>query len=131
MAIDYLQILLIPVSDQEKAKRFYVDILGWDLLSDESYSTPQGNLRWLEVRPKKGQTAISLIPDDETRKAGSMDNMTLHTDNLESTVEELTHSGVSFEHEIRMTPMGKYTRFRDPDGNVWTLQEIKKGLISK
>jgi catechol 2,3-dioxygenase-like lactoylglutathione lyase family enzyme len=61
MAIQYLQILAIPVSDQERAKHFYVDVLGWDLLSDESYRDPKGTpQRWLEVRPKESQTAIAL-----------------------------------------------------------------------
>lgn len=38
MPIEYLQIANVPVRNQDQAKLFYVDGLGWDLLSDEDTS---------------------------------------------------------------------------------------------
>ena len=57
MPIEYLQIVSVPVTNQDQAKDFYVHGLGWDLLSDEGYELANGTrLRWLEVRPHGGQT---------------------------------------------------------------------------
>ena len=41
MPVESLQVVAVPVADQDRAKDFYVDVLGWDLLSDQSY--PLGN----------------------------------------------------------------------------------------
>jgi len=84
------------MSPQDQARDFYVHDLGWDLLSDEEYELPGGQqLRWLEVRPPGGQTAITLVLEDDTMRAGSMKGMILRASNLESTVAELTGRGVA------------------------------------
>jgi hypothetical protein len=54
MPVEYLQIVSVPVSSQDRAREFYVHGLGWDLLSDEEYELAGGqSLRWLEVRPAR------------------------------------------------------------------------------
>jgi predicted enzyme related to lactoylglutathione lyase len=90
MPIEYLQIVSIPVRDQDQAKDFYVRGLGWDLPSDEGYGLADGRrLRWLEVRPHSGQTAIALILEDDMMKAGSMKGLILRASDLDSTVADL------------------------------------------
>ena len=114
----------MPVSSQDQAREFYVHGLGWDLLSDEGYELTGGqSLRWLEVRPAGGQTAITLVPEDETLRAGSMKGMILRASSLESTVAELARRGVVMAQEIQETPWARYTSFQDPDGNSWVIQE--------
>jgi catechol 2,3-dioxygenase-like lactoylglutathione lyase family enzyme len=83
MPIEYLQIVSVPVSNQDRAKEFYVNGLGWDLLSDEEYELADGQHRWLEVRPPGGHTAITLVLEDSTQKAGSMKGMILRAAALE------------------------------------------------
>jgi len=124
MPIAYLQIVSVPVSDQDRAKDFYVNALGWDLLSDEGYEMGGATLRWLEVRPPNGQTAITLVAADDV-KAGTMTGMILRSMDLSATVAELTSRGVVLSDEVRETPWAKYTRFEDPDGNAWTVQEVR------
>lgn len=51
MPVEYLQIVSVPVSSQDRAREFYVQGLGWDLLSDEEYELAGQQFRWLEVRP--------------------------------------------------------------------------------
>jgi hypothetical protein len=95
MAIEYLQIVSVPVRDQDQAKDFCVHGLGWDLLSDEGYELADGRrLRWLEVRPHSGQTAITLIMEDDVMKAGSAKGLILRTSDLDSTVADLAGRGV-------------------------------------
>lgn len=125
MPIEYLQIVSVPVSSQDQAREFYVSRLGWDLLSDEEYELAAGQpLRWLEVRPPGGQTAITLVLADQAMRAGSMAGMTLRASDLESTVAELARRGVVMTREIQQTPWAKHASFQDPDGNTWVIQEI-------
>ncbi len=126
MPIEYLQIVSVPVRSQDQAKEFYGHGLGWELLSDEGYELAGGQrLRWLEVRPRGGQTAITLVLEDGTLKAGSMKGMTLRAGNLESTVADLAGRGVVMTQEIQEGPWAKYTSFQDPDGNSWVIQEVR------
>ena len=124
MPIEYLQIVSVPVSSQDQAKEFYVNGLGWDLLSDEAYDLGSGQRqRWLEVRPAGGQTAITLVPEDSTLKAGSVKGLILRAAALETTVAELAGRGVTMVQEIQGTSWARYTSFQDPDGNSWVIQE--------
>ena len=53
MAITHIQLLSVPVTDQDRARDFYVDTLGFDLVADN----PMGpDRRWVQVAPKGGQT---------------------------------------------------------------------------
>jgi predicted enzyme related to lactoylglutathione lyase len=126
MPIEYLQIVSVPVSSQDQAREFYIHGLGWDLLSDEGYELAGGqSLRWLEVRPPGGQTAITLVLEDDTMRAGSMKGMILRASDLESTAAELAGRGVVMTERIQETPWARYTSFQDPDGNSWVIQEIR------
>jgi predicted enzyme related to lactoylglutathione lyase len=126
MPIEYLQIVSVPVSSQDRARQFYVHGLGWDLLSDERYELTAGQpLRWLEVRPPGGQTAITLVLADDTMSAGSAKGMILRASDLESTAAELAGRGVLMTQEIQETPWAKYLSFQDPDGNSWMIQETR------
>src|SRR5690606_4779614 len=56
MAITQIRTMTLFVSDQERAKAFYVDRLGFDVRTDQAV----GENRWLEVVPPKGGTAVVL-----------------------------------------------------------------------
>jgi catechol 2,3-dioxygenase-like lactoylglutathione lyase family enzyme len=127
MPVEYLQIVSVPVSSQDRAREFYVQGLGWDLLSDEGYELPGGQwLRWLEVRPRGGQAAITLVMEDDTMRAGSMKGMILRASDLEATVAELAGRGVATQ-EVQEASWARYVSFQDPDGNSWVIQELGAG----
>jgi len=56
------------------------------------------------VRPRGGQTAITLVLEDDTMRAGSMKGMILRASSLESTVAELAGRGVAITPEIQEGP---------------------------
>jgi catechol 2,3-dioxygenase-like lactoylglutathione lyase family enzyme len=56
--IRHLQVVSIPVADQDRAKRFYEDQLGFTLRADQPMDE---NRRWVALAPPRGQTAISLV----------------------------------------------------------------------
>jgi hypothetical protein len=106
--------------------RPHVQWPGWDLLSDEGNELAGGQqLRWPEGRPPGGQTAITLVLEDEGMTAGSMKGMILRASSLESAVAYLAERGVVLAQETQEMPWVRYTGFRDPDGNSWVIQELR------
>ncbi|MDA8183276.1 MAG: VOC family protein [Actinomycetota bacterium] len=87
MAITHIQLLSLPVSDQDRARDFYVDVLGFDLVRDD----PTGpDARWVQVAPKGAQTSITLVTWFPTMPAGSVKGTVLETDDLDGDVAHLT-----------------------------------------
>ena len=71
MTITQVQLFSLPVSDQDRARDFYVDTLGFELVSDTAMGPDQ---RWVQVRPPGSQTSITLVtwfpgmPPDRSRE---------------------------------------------------------------
>ena len=121
MAVTNLEVVSIPVSDQDRAKQFYVDKLGFTAQADSILGE---SMRWVMVRPPGSGTAITLVTWFETMPAGSLKGSVLGCDDLDKTLAELTARGVSFnEDEVQEAPWGRFKTFDDPDGNGWVLQQ--------
>jgi catechol 2,3-dioxygenase-like lactoylglutathione lyase family enzyme len=69
MAVQDVTVVSIPVSDQERAKAFYVDTLGLELVRDDD-SVP--GIRWVQVAPKAGTTALTLVTWFDSMPPGSL-----------------------------------------------------------
>ena len=123
MAITHLQLFSLPVSDPDRSKAFYVDALGFTLLSD----TQMGDMRWLQVRPGGGQTSIALVTWFPTMPAGSVKGTVLETDDLDGDIERLRARGVTIEGAPEQAPWGRFVTFEDPDGNGLILQATAPG----
>jgi catechol 2,3-dioxygenase-like lactoylglutathione lyase family enzyme len=119
MAITHIQLLSMPVADQDRAVRFYVDTLGFDLLADNAMGPAQ---RWVQVAPKGAATSITLVTWFENMPPGSVGGLVLETDDLDADVAALTQRGLTFEGGIQAAPWGRYVTFKDPDGNGLVLQ---------
>ena len=121
MTIDHVQIVSIPVADQDRARDFYVNALDWELVSDND----AGDRRWVEVAPKHGQTAFALVTwFEDTMPPGSMRGIVLDTDDIEKTYEVLCERGVLFDSPIEEGPFSRITSFNDPDGNSFVLHQL-------
>ncbi|MCU1551045.1 MAG: hypothetical protein JWR36_1605 [Glaciihabitans sp.] len=118
MAITQVQVFSIPVSDQDRARDFYVDTLGFDLLSDTQMGS---DMRWVSVAPPHAQTAITLVTWFDTMPAGSLKGLVLETDDLDESIARLSSLGVSLS-DPEDAPWGRYVEFTDPDGNGIVLQ---------
>lgn len=116
-----VQIVQIPVSDQDVARDFYVDRLGLQLVADLKMG-PHG--RWLQVRPDGDITTLALVPGSGTSPAGSLGAIAFEPDDLDQAVETLTQQGVDFPEGIEDMPWGRAARFSDPDGNALVLQTL-------
>jgi predicted enzyme related to lactoylglutathione lyase len=118
--------------DQEAAKQFYVDKLGFDLREDEG----MGAFRWLTVSPK-GQRDLELVlmPIMESPmmdaatvetvrglvKRGSLGCGVLLTDDCKQSYEELRAKGVEFMNPPAERPYGIEALFKDVSGNWWSM----------
>jgi predicted enzyme related to lactoylglutathione lyase len=120
MPIDHVQIVSIPVSDQDRARDFYVNALGWELVSDND----EGERRWVEVAPRHGQTSFTLVTWFETMPAGSLRGIVLDTHDIEQAYEELTERGIIFDTPVEEGPFSRVTSFCDPDGNTFVLHQL-------
>lgn len=125
--------VIVPVLDQESAKRFYTETLGFELRHDITV----GAVRWLTVGPP-GQPDIELIlrklgpPEFDAETAeqirrlvakGALGIALLKTDDCRKAFEELSAKGVSFVQEPKERPWAIEAIFRDDSGNWFSLQE--------
>jgi catechol 2,3-dioxygenase-like lactoylglutathione lyase family enzyme len=121
MAIQEVAVVSVPVSDPERAKAFYVDVLGLELVHEDD-SVP--GLHWIQVAPRDGTTALTLVTWFESMPAGSLRGLVLRSPDLASDYEELVAKGVEFDGPPRRTPYSEAeTVLRDPDGNSIVIQQ--------
>jgi catechol 2,3-dioxygenase-like lactoylglutathione lyase family enzyme len=118
MSLTHLQVVSIPVSDQDRAMAFYRDVLGFELIADLSMGTDQ---RWVHLGPKDAQTSITLVTWFETMPPGSLKGLVVSTNSLDADHAALTRKGLKLT-SIESAPWGRYATFDDPDGNGWVLQ---------
>ena len=120
MSVKYLQIVSVPVTNQERSKAFYVETLGFELRREAPMGPDQ---RWIEVAPKGAQTSVTLVTWFETMPPGCVKGLVLATDNIQSAYDELSARGVTFAGPIQQEFWGTFAEFDDPDGNGWVLIE--------
>ena len=119
MAMRTIQLFSIPVSDQDRAKAFYVDTLGWELVRDDPMGPDQ---RWIQVKPRDSQTSVTLVTWFESMTPGSLRGVVVETDDLEGDHAALQARGVRIDAAIEEAPWGRWVTFDDPDGNGFVLQ---------
>src|SRR5262245_43899519 len=90
MNITHVQLLSVPVSDQDRARDFYVDTLGMTLIAD--MTTP--DQRWIQVGPAEGATSITLVTWFDQMPAGSLSGLVLQTSDIDGDCERLRAAGV-------------------------------------
>ncbi len=121
MALTNLEVVSIPVSDQERAKRFYTEQLGFSVQMDSQFGE---GMRWVMLRPPGSGTSVTLVTWFETMPPGSLKGSVLTCDDLEKTLAELGSRGVALnEAEIQQAPWGRWKTCDDPDGNSWIVQQ--------
>jgi catechol 2,3-dioxygenase-like lactoylglutathione lyase family enzyme len=117
--INRIDIVSVPVSDQDRAKAFYCDKLGFAELSD----TLMGNgTRWVQLAPPGATTSVTLVTWFDSMPAGSLKGLVLNTDTLDADVEELKRRKVEMS-PIEAQPWARFVTLSDPDGNVLVLQQ--------
>ncbi len=125
----YLEQTTIVVDDQDEAIAFFVDVLGFELVTDEPSTTNDGRpKRWIVVRPPGATTALLVARADGERQAAAIGNQFggrvgffLRVDDFEAAFARLQDAGVEIIGQPRDEAYGKVVVFVDLVGNRWDL----------
>jgi catechol 2,3-dioxygenase-like lactoylglutathione lyase family enzyme len=132
--ITNISLLTLYVTDQDEAKKFYTDVLGFE----EGADVRLGDYRWVTVvHPAQPELQVTLsVPgpplDDDVAgairrslAAGNMGGFGLATSDCRTTYEELTAKGVEFIQPPSDRPYGVEAVLRDNSGNWLVLVEAR------
>ena len=126
----------VYVLDQDRARAFYTDKLGFEVRDDAR----MGDFRWLTVGPKtQPDVRIILMPvkgpttSAEAAAAlrvavesGALGGGVLECEDIHSTYEDLRARGVEFPSPPKQMPYGLAAVFKDDSGNYFSLSEIER-----
>lgn len=118
MNIQHIDLIGMPVTDQKVSLEFYTQKLGFEERVNMEHFEIQG-VRWIELVPPGGATAIVLSTWEEGRNPGTL---VLVTTDIEADYAELQAKGLNLPPLDRQ-PWGISTLILDPDGNKLLLQQ--------
>ncbi|HZQ48710.1 MAG TPA: VOC family protein [Candidatus Dormibacteraeota bacterium] len=135
--MDYkLELVIVPVSDVDRAKAFYVEKAGFVLDVDHSAGD---SFRVVQLTPPGSACSISIGVGLSDMKPGSLQGLHLVVDDIERAHAELAARGVEVSDIRHMSAEGwkpgadpahsqynSFADFRDPDGNQWLVQEVRR-----
>ncbi len=129
MPINRVATVCIFVGDQDRAKYFYTNILGFELHEDQPLAGAKN--RWISVAPKGSQTELILYLPDENwehykQVVGKSQAITLNVTGTPSVYNDLKAKEVKFVHEPEAQPWGSYATIEDSEGNHLILVEPPK-----
>ena len=115
-----IELLAVPVSDIDRAKRFYVDQVGFNADHDHRVNE---NTRFVQLTPPGSACSIVLDHGLTGMKPGSVEGIQVVVADADAAREQLLANGVEAS-EVQEHPWGRFVYFSDPDGNRWSLQQI-------
>ena len=119
MAIHSFEILSVPVSDPQRSKRFFQEMLDFDLIRE----SPMGpDMTWIQLAPRGQTVTIALVTWFEQMKPGGLQGVMLNTDDIDAEHAKLRGRGLKIG-EIGEQPWGRFAMFNDPDGNGWIIRQ--------
>jgi len=111
------------VDDQEAAKQFWTTVMGFGLVTDQTYGTE----RWIEVTPPDRRLVLVLSPrqgaprHEPGHESLPHSNVIFNCGDIEATFAELSGRGVKFPVPPARQHFGWWALFEDPDGTRYAL----------
>jgi catechol 2,3-dioxygenase-like lactoylglutathione lyase family enzyme len=115
-----LELVMVPVSDVDRAKAFYVDQVGFHADHDHRVNE---HLRFVQLTPPGSACSIAIGEGIVDAPPGSVPCLQVVVDDIEKAREELAGRGVDVS-PVDDQPWGRFVYFKDPDGNPWSVQAI-------
>jgi catechol 2,3-dioxygenase-like lactoylglutathione lyase family enzyme len=120
-----LEVVVLPVSDIDRAIEFYRDKVGFDL----DHDTRSDHMHVVQLTPRGSGCSIVFgdLPAQREMAAGSMRGLQLVVADARAARQELLDRGVEASEIMSFSPDdgGTFFGFADPDGNTWAVQELK------
>ena len=135
-----LEVVVIPVSDVERARRFYGETLAWRLDADFAVGD---EFRALQFTPPGSPCSIHFGKGVTAAAPGSASGLFLIVTDVVAARAELVDRGIAVSEVFHRAGPGKptasgpdpqrhsyasFASFADPDGNSWLLQEVTQRL---
>ena len=127
-----LEVIVVPVSDVERAKEFYADRLGFAVDVDHR----DGDFRVVQLTPPGSACSITIGTGINPSDPGTLGGLQVTVPDIRAAHRELLERGVEageiqhFEHgqpkpgpDPNDAPFNSFVFFADPDGNRWALQQ--------
>ena len=135
--MDYtLELIVVPVSDVDRAKDFYINQAGFGLLVDTSAGP---DFRVVQLVPPGSACAIAIGTGIGSMAPGSLHGLHLVVSDIEDARVDLASRGVDLGDTFHFGESGQtpgvdperrsyatFMPFQDPDGNTWLVQEVKR-----
>jgi len=115
-----LELVIIPVSDVDRAKAFYTDKAGFNADHDQRVSD---TLRFVQLTPPGSACSIALGEGIVEGVPGSVKGLQMVVSDIEAAHTELAQRGVRVS-DVDVQAWGSFVYFSDPDGNEWAVQQL-------
>ncbi len=120
-----LEVVVLPVSDLARSIEFYRDKVGFDL----DHETENEHMHVAQLTPRGSGCSIVIgnLPSQNEMEPGSMRGLQLVVSDAQAARQELLDRGVEASEITVFDPRdgGTFFGFADPDGNTWSVQELK------
>ena len=131
-----LELIVVPVSDVDRAVDFYSEKLGFNIDGDHRAGE---NFRVVQLTPPGSECSISVGIGISPVAPGTYQGLHLVVEDIEKAIAELSGNGVEISepfhfgesgqttgHHPERVDYGTFASFKDPDGNGWLLQEVRR-----
>jgi catechol 2,3-dioxygenase-like lactoylglutathione lyase family enzyme len=122
-----LEVVPIPVSDVDAAKAFYTEQVGFNLDHD---ARPTPGMRVVQMTPPGSACSVVIGEGLPLGEPGSVKGVQLVVEDIDAVREQLAGRGVGVGEVQQLGPEGtpgsRFLFFDDPDGNTWSVQELKR-----
>ncbi|MFJ4777253.1 VOC family protein [Streptomyces sp. NPDC088762] len=139
-----LEVVLVPVTDLDRAKEFYADKVGFKVDLDDEVAS---GVRIIQLTPPGSRCSIALehglppMPGTGRMAPGTLQGLQLCVTDIEAARDELVSRGVAVSPVRHLGPTGwaegkgdtwnSFLSFEDPDGNGWVVQEAPSELSER
>ncbi len=130
-----LELVVVPVSDVDRAKAFYADQLGFSVDVDHR---PNESFRVVQLTPPGSACSITIGTGVSQVVPGTYQGLHLIVNDIEAAHAQLVARGVAVSEPFHFGTAGQtpglhpqrgdyetFLSFTDPDGNGWVVQEVK------
>ena len=131
-----LELVVVPVSDVDRAKQFYIEKAGFRLDVDHRAGD---EFRVVQLTPPGSACSISIGSGITSATPGSVQGLHLVVSDIEAARTELLERGVDVGEVFHFGPSGRasgldpqradygsFLSLSDPDGNSWLIQEVRR-----
>jgi len=115
-----LELVMVPVSDVDRAKAFYTEKAGFNADHDHRISD---QIRFVQLTPPGSACSIAIGTGITDSAPGSVKGLQLVVSDVYAARAELIERGVEVG-EVQVFDWGSFVFFSDPDGNGWAVQQI-------